>query len=317
MKAFLARSYGGPEVMEIGRLPDPVPGRGEVVVAVKAASVNPVDWKVRNGLMRVLTGGRFPKVYGGDLAGVVQAFGPEVTGFAPGDEVYGFTPIVFRKPGSHAEKVAVAAKALRRLPAGMSFEQAAAVPVAALTAHNGLMQCGALRGKSVIVNGATGGVGHFAVQLAKADGATVTAVCSTRNVERAKALGADRVVDYQTQDFTREAERYDVVFDAFGALGFGAASRALDQRGIYVTTMANPALVVRSIWQKIAGGKRIVFANMRDKPDDYAAVEQHLALGHVVPIVEKVFVLDQAAEAYAASEAGGTVGKIVIRVEQG
>jgi NADPH:quinone reductase-like Zn-dependent oxidoreductase len=199
----------------------------------------------------------------------------------------------------------------------MSFEQAAAVPVGALTARNGLLQCGELRDRAVIVNGATGGVGHFAVQLARAAGAKVTAVCSAPNAERARALGAERVIDYKAQDFTREAERYDVVFDAFGALGFAAASRALKDRGIYVTTLANPALVVRSIWQKVIGGKRIAFANMRDKPDDYAAIEQHLVAGRVAPIVERVFSLDQAAEAYAASEAGGTVGKIVIKVGPG
>jgi NADPH:quinone reductase-like Zn-dependent oxidoreductase len=316
VKAFLARSYGGPEVMAIGELPDPTPRRAEVVVEVKAASINPVDWKVRNGAMRMLTGSRFPKVYGGDLAGVVQAVGPDVIGFAPGDKVYGFTPIVFRKQGAHAEKVAVAAKSLRRLPAGLSFERAAALPVGALTAQNGLRQCGDLAGKTVIVNGATGGVGHFAVQLARAAGAKVTAVCSARNAERARALGAERVIDYKTQDFTRDAERYDVVFDAYGALGFEAASRALNDRGIYVTTLADAGLVVRSIWQKVAGGKRIAFANMRDKPEDYEALEQHLVAGRVAPVVERVFSLDQAAEAYAASEAGGTVGKIVIKIGQ-
>jgi NADPH:quinone reductase-like Zn-dependent oxidoreductase len=314
MKAFIANGYGGPEVMAVGHMPDPKPNHGEIVVEVRASSVNPVDWKVRDGAMRMLTGRRFPKVFGGDLAGVVQALGPEVTRFALGDSVYGFTPIVFRKPGAHAEKVAVAAKNLRRLPPGLSYEQAAAIPVAALTALNGLGQCGDLHGKTVIVNGATGGVGHFAVQLAKAGGAKVTAVCSARNAERAKALGAERVIDYKTHDFTCDVQRYAVVFDAFGALGFATASRALERQGIYVTTLANPALFARSIWRNFVGGQRICFANMRDKEQDYAEIEKHLAAGQVAPVVDRVFSLDQAAEAYAASEAGGTVGKIVIRV---
>jgi NADPH:quinone reductase-like Zn-dependent oxidoreductase len=317
MKAFMAKSYGGPEVMSIGEMPDPTPRRGEVVVLVKASSINPVDWKVRSGAMRVLTGPHFPKVYGGDLAGIVGQLGPDVTGLAVGDKVYGFTPIMFRKQGALAEKVAVAVKRLRPLPASLSLEQAAAIPAVALTAHAGLRQCGDLSGTAVIVNGATGGVGHFAVQLAKAAGARVTAVCSGKNAERAKALGAERVIDYKTQDFTREAERYDVVFDAYGALGFDAASRALSETGIYVTTLANPGLVVRLIWRKLVGGKQIAFANMRDKPEDYAAIEQHLVAGRVAPIVDHVFPLDRSAEAFAMAEAGGTVGKIVVTVAEG
>jgi len=168
VKAFLAHSYGGPEVMHIGDVADPVAGRGEVLVAVRASSVNPVDWKVRDGAVRIMTGRRFPKVYGCDLAGVVHAVGHGVTAFSVGDAVYGFTPIMFGKPGAHAEQVAVAAKRLRRLPVGLAFEHAASLPVAALTALNGLRQCGDLTGRTVLLNGATGGVGHFALQIAKA-----------------------------------------------------------------------------------------------------------------------------------------------------
>jgi NADPH:quinone reductase-like Zn-dependent oxidoreductase len=314
MKAFLASAYGGPEVMAIGETPDPAPRQGEVVVAVRATSVNPVDWKVRDGAARLLTGRRFPKVYGCDLAGVVQAVGPGVTGLAAGDPVYGSTPVMLGKPGAHAERVAVAARRLRPLPPGIGFEQAAALPVAALTALAGLRQCGDLAGRKVIVNGATGGVGHFALQIARAHGATVTAVCSARNVGRAMSLGAEVAIDYQARDFTREPVRYDVVFDAFGGLAFGDAARALAPRGSYVTTLGSPALVAQALWQRILGGPRVVFANMRARPEDYAALEALVVAGRVRPVVERVFPLERAADAFAALEGGGTVGKVVIRV---
>jgi NADPH:quinone reductase-like Zn-dependent oxidoreductase len=314
MKAFLANAYGGPEVMALGDIPEPVPRQGEVVVAVKASSVNPLDWKVRNGAMRFISGRRFPKVYGCDLAGVVRALGPGVTGFAIGESVYGYTPIMFGKQGAHAEQVAVAVGHLRRMPDKVSFEQAAVLPVAALTALNGLRQCGDLNGKSVIVNGATGGVGHFVLQIAKARGAVVTAVCSARNRERATSLGADRVIDYRVQDFTREDHRYDVVFDAFGRPGFAAAARVLLPRGFYAVTLPGPGLVIRAFLQKLFKGKQIVFANLRDKEEDYDALEQLVASSRVVPVIEKVFPLEQAAQAFAAQEAGGMVGKVVIRI---
>ena len=317
MRAYAAKAYGGPEVMALADMPDPEPGKGEVVVAVKASSVNPVDWKLRSGAMRLFTGSRFPKVYGCDVAGVVHKLGAGVTGWSAGDSVYGYSPIMFRRPGAHAEQVAMEANRLRRLPAGLTFEQAAALPVAALTAHNGLRQCGPLAGKAVIVNGATGGVGHFALQLAKARGARVTAVCSARNADRARSLGADVAIDYRAQDFTRGTERFDVVFDAYGKLGFAAASRALSPGGFYVSTLGNPSLMARALWQKLAGGKQIIFANMRDKEEDYAALEVDLGTGKVRPVIEKVFPLEQAAEAFASQESGGPVGKVVIRVAPG
>jgi NADPH:quinone reductase-like Zn-dependent oxidoreductase len=314
MRAFLARAYGGPEVMQLGELPDPVAGKGQVLVTVHAASINPVDWKVRNGDMRFITGHRFPRAYGSDLAGVVRAAGPGAATFSVGERVYGVTAVMLRRPGAHAEQVAIGSKHLRRLPDGINFEQAAALPVAGLTALSGLRKCGDLTSKSVLVNGATGGVGHFAVQIAKARGARVAAVCSARNGERAKALGADPVLDYRTWDPMRDASRYDVVFDAFGHLPFSAAARLLAPGGCYATTQGSPSLFFRAAWQRIIGGQRIVFANLRDKPEDYAALEALVLGGRVAPITEHVFPLQRAADAFAAAEAGGVVGKAILRV---
>jgi NADPH:quinone reductase-like Zn-dependent oxidoreductase len=312
MKAFFATAYGGPEVMRLGEMPDPAPRAGEVLVAVRAASVNPVDWKVRRGDMRALSG-KPPKILGTDFAGTVAALGAGVTGLAAGTAVIGTTRMMLRGQGSHAERVAVAAKRVAPVPAGLGFEEAAALPVAGLTALNGLRRCGDLAGRAVVVVGATGGVGHLALQIARARGARVTAVCSGRNAERARTLGAEEVLDYREVDFTRGGRRWDVVFDTHG-IGFGDAARALADRGIYATTLAGPAEVVRHLWRRIAGGRQVALANLRDRREDYAELARLVASGAVRPVVARVFPLEQAAEAFAAQEAGGTVGKVVIRV---
>ncbi len=312
MKAFFATAYGGPEVMKVGELPDPAPRRGELLVAVEAASVNPVDWKIRVHGNRLLTG-KPPKVLGTDFSGTVAARGAAAAAFPVGAKVYGTTRMMLGAQGSQAEQVCVPVKRVAAMPAGLSFEEAAALPVAALTALNGLRRCGDVRGKSVLVVGATGGVGHLAVQIAKARGARVTAMSSARNADRARALGADDVIDYAREDFTRLGRRWDVVLDAHGHLGFGAAARVLSARGCFATTLPGPVVLVQQAWRRIAGGKRIAFASLRDRPEDYAELARLLASGAVKPLVALVFPLDRAAEAYAALEGGGVAGKVVIR----
>lgn len=314
MKAFFARSYGGPEVMQLGELPEPSPRSGQVLVDVKASSINPVDWKVRNGDAKVVSGWKFPKVYGTDVAGVVAAMGEGVTGFAVGDAVYGYTAVMFGKPGAHAERVCVSGKNLRRKPEAMSFEQAAALPVAGLTALHGLRQCGDLSGKAVLINGATGGVGHMALQIAKARGAIVTAVTSEQNLDRARELGANDTIDYKQTDFTQGTARYDVIFDAHGHLTFSRAERALEARGIYVTTLGNPKLILQAIRQKFSGGKQIVFANLRARTADFAELERLVTGGDVRVVIENKYDLEHAADAFARSEGGGVVGKVVLQV---
>jgi NADPH:quinone reductase-like Zn-dependent oxidoreductase len=314
MKALYIKAYGGPEVMQIGEFPDPEPKPGEVLVAIKAASINPVDWKVRAGGLKLITGRSFPKTLGSDFAGVVERVGAGVAVPSVGDRVYGTTPVMLRRPGAQAERLVVSPKRVRRMPDSLSFEQAAALPIAGLTALNGLRQCGDLHGKTILVNGGTGGVGHFAVQIAKDRGATVTAVCSERNAAQARSLGADAVIDYRTQDFTKGSVRYDVVFDTFGHLKYPAVARVLKDRGVMVTTLPVPSLIARSVWQKVIGGKQILMGNLRDRPEDYAELERLLAEGSVKPVIDQIVPLAEAAQAYAALEAGGTVGKLVIRV---
>ncbi|WP_437732130.1 NAD(P)-dependent alcohol dehydrogenase [Sorangium sp. So ce1335] len=310
MKAFYMTRFGGPEVMQYGDLPEPTPGKGEVLVDVKASSINPVDWKLRGGMMKLIAGRGLPKPLGSDFAGVVRAVGPGVTGFAAGDRGYGAVLTMLGKPGTHAERVVARAKDTRRLPEGWTFEQGAALPVAALTATAGLRKCGDLSGKTVLVNGATGGVGHMALQIAKVRGARVVAVCSARNAELARSLGADEVLDYNEVDVTAPGRTWDVFFDAFGQTGFSRAARALAASGVYVTTLPRPDTVLRSALGGVLGGKRVALANMRSKPEDYAELERLIEGG--VKVVLETFPLERAAEAFAACEGGKVRGKVVL-----
>jgi NADPH:quinone reductase-like Zn-dependent oxidoreductase len=310
VKAFYASSFGGPEVMTFGDLPDPTPRAHEVLVAVEASSLNPVDWKLRRGDHKVLAGSRFPKIFGGDYAGVVEQVGTKVSSFRAGDRVYGFRAVLFGAAGAHAELVVAKSTSLRRIPDGLSFAQAATLPVAALTALSGFRLAGDVAGKTVLINGATGGVGHFAVQIAKARGAHVTAVCSARNRDRALGLGADEVVDYRTQDATR-GRSFDVIFDAFGGSSYGATASQLNRRGVFLTTIPSVKLVVG--WMRsLFSGHRVRASNARVRPADYQALEDLLATGAVQPVAEALFPIARAPEAFALAEAGGVVGKIVL-----
>lgn len=312
MKALFLTSYGGPEVLKYGELPDPSPDRGELLVAVKAASLNPLDYKIRRGDFRIVTGSRFPKILGADFAGIVRQVGPGVSGFRPGDAVYGFTPLHLRKQGAHAEFLPVDAGRTRLVPDGISFEEAATLPVAALTALNGLRRCGDLAGRAVLINGATGGVGHFALRIAKARGARVTAVCGARNADFARDLGADAVIDYASHDVTRERQTYDIVFDAHAGLGFANAARILAPDGGYATTLPTPGVLLHLLWRKMAGGRRIVAANMRTRPEDYAEMEQLIGERKVRPVIGAAFPLREGARAFAALEGGHVRGKVVL-----
>lgn len=314
MKAFYATAWGGPEVMRYGDLPEPTPGKGQIRVAVRASSVNPVDYKTRNGIVRWIPGQHLPRPLGTDVAGVVDAVGPGVTTFSAGDRVYGLVVVMYGHPGAHAQVVNVSARRMRRMPEGLGFVEAAALPASALTALNGLRLAGDLASKRVLVNGGTGGVGHFAVQMARARGATVTAVCRGSQADRARALGAQTVLDYQTQDYTAGAERHDFILDTHPGVGFSRASRVLDRGGAYASSLPSPALMVHVVASSLLRGRRAYVANASDSPDDYAELERRLAAREFAPVIEHVFPLSEAAKAFSMLEAGGVVGKVMLEV---
>ena len=316
MKAALVAKYGSLVLQDVEK---PEPAEGEVLVRVRATSLNAVDWYRLAGrpyIARPLTGLRRPKSsdLGGDFAGVVEAVGDDVADLAPGDEVYGC------QGGAFAEYV-VAGTAVGRKPSNLSFEEAAAVPVAGFTALQGLRDHGGVRpGRKVLVNGASGGVGTFAVQIAKALGAEVHAVCSTRNVEQAWALGADRVFDYTREDFTRSDARYDVLFDNAGNRSWRAMRRVLVPGGTIVLVggprrkrMLGPlGHIVRVMLASKLGRGRAVFFMAKPNRDDLATLRDLIEAGDVKPVIEQRYELARIAEAMRWMGEGHARAKAVV-----
>ncbi|HMZ62427.1 MAG TPA: NAD(P)-dependent alcohol dehydrogenase, partial [Leptospiraceae bacterium] len=200
MKASFITAYGGLDVIQFGELPDPAQGDAQIIVQIKAVSLNPIDYKIRDGNMKFVSGFKFPKILGGDFAGTVLDAGKSGGSFKNGDRVYGYIMPLFGNSGVLSEKISVNPGQIRPIPENLSFEEAASLPVAALTALNGLRKFGNIQGKKILINGVTGGVGHFALQAAKAKGASVTGTCSTPNMELARKLGADDIIDYKKEN---------------------------------------------------------------------------------------------------------------------
>jgi NADPH:quinone reductase-like Zn-dependent oxidoreductase len=321
MQAVRCRCYGSTEVLGLEAAPRPEPAADELLVRVHAAGVNPLDWHYMQGqpyIMRLSSGfGRpdDPRV-GVDFAGTVEAVGRDVQHFAPGDAVFG------GRRGSYAEYLVVReSRALAHKPANVSFEEAAAVPVAGITALQAVRDSGQVGpGKRVLINGASGGVGTYAVQIAKALGAHVTGVSSTRNLELVRSLGADRVIDYTEEDFTRGEERYDVIVDNVGNHPLRAYRRALEPDGILVMVTgpkANRWLgpVTRVVWSKMTGPfVRPTYASLLSdmNPQDLAVLRDMMEAGTLRSVIDRRFALEGAPEAIAYLEQGRTRGKNVI-----
>lgn len=323
MQAMIYRRYGGPDVLRLEAVAEPTPGPNDVLVHVHAASLNAADTYLLRGepaLLRLTSGLRGPKrpILGADIAGRVVAVGSNVTQFQPGDAVYG--DLSGCGLGGFAEYVCAREDALALKPAGLTFEQAAAVPMAAVTALQGLRAAGPVTaGDEVLIHGASGGVGTFALQLARSFGATVTAVCSTRNVEQARTLGANHVVDYTQEDFSQSGRRYDLILVANGKRSLGEYRRALRTGGrcivaggairqIIGATLLGPALSL---------GWGITVRNLLARPSqrDLAFLSALLDAGEVVPVVDRCFPLRELPEALRYRAAGLARGKIVISVE--
>ena len=331
MKATVRNTYGSPDVLELQEVEKPDLADDDVLVRVRAASVNRGDWYSLTGtpyVARMQLGLLKPKTnrLGVDFAGTVEAVGRDVTQFRAGDEVFG------GGEGAFAEYVCVRAAApLRRSfpsfivapkPANLAFEEAAAVPVAALTALQGLRDKGQIQlGQQVLINGASGGVGTFAVQIAKALGAEVTAVCSTRNVELVRSLGADHVIDYTREDFTRSDQRYDLMLDVAGSRSWSECRRILNPQATLVmvgTPMGNPLIgplsIVKVHLAALRSSQKVVFfvANM-NKPD-MEVLRELLEAGKVTPVIDRRYELSQIADALRYMGEGHAQGKIVITV---
>jgi NADPH:quinone reductase-like Zn-dependent oxidoreductase len=316
MKAFIYERYGPPETLRMAEVDQPAPNADAVLVKVLAASVNAADWHVLRGkplFSRATLGLLRPKhqILGVDVAGQVEAVGPGVTRFQPGDEVY--ANLLDHGYGGFAEYVSVPVGVLSLKPASLSFEEAAAVPMAATTALQGLGHHGALQPThKVLINGATGGVGSFAVQLAKASGAEVTAVTSTRNLELVRSLGADQVVDYTTTDFTRGGRRYDRILDTVGNRSVPDLRRALAESGKAAVTGFTS--VAKLLGVSLRGGKDIAQVQAHVTAKDLELLSELIAAGKVRPKIDRRYLFTEIPAAIAYLEQGHARGKVVVAV---
>ncbi len=323
MKAIVYCDYGSPDVLKLEDIEKPAAGDDQVLVRVRAASVNPLDWHYMRGtpyFMRLGTGLRKPKVtrLGVDVAGTVEAVGKNVTQFKAGDEVFG------RGTGAFAEYVTTPERVLVRKPKNMTFEQAASVPIAAITALQALRDKGKVQpGQKVLINGASGGVGTFAVQIAKSLGAHVTGVSSTRNVELVRSIGADQVIDYTREDFTQGEQRYDVIVDMVGNHSLSAFRRVLEPKGIYVmvggpTTgrwIAPLDRVAQVFVYSAFVDQELVFLPANINKEDLTILREFMEAGKLTPVIDRRYKLNEVPEAIRYLEEGHARGKVVISVE--
>lgn len=314
MKAYFSTNYGGPEVSSYGDYPDPVPGEDEILVEVKAVSINPVDFKVKRGDLKLLTGTAFPRIFGSDFSGIIRDTGKSDTKYRKGDRIYGVSPVILRRPGALAELLAADPKNTTKIPEGMSFEEAAAFPTACLTALNGLRKCRISTGKQLLINGATGGVGHFAIQIARAKGAVITAVCSPENAELAKKLGANETTGYGAGNITVTGKKFDAILDAHGGMAFDDIHRILKRGGIYASTMFRPQRFFSSLYTKLFYGIEMTSSNMRREPEDIREMEKLFLEKKLYPVIENTFTLEHAGDAFELAEHGKHRGKIVVKV---
>lgn len=322
MRAIVYSDYGGPEVLRCEEVERPAAGKKEVLVEVRAASVNPIDWHYMRGTpypLRMALGPRRPKVtrLGFDLAGRVEAVGEGVTRFKAGDEVFGAGRETFARYACASES-SLAAK-----PAKVTCEQAASVPIAGWTALQALRDKGGIRsGQSVLINGAAGGVGTFAVQLAKHLGADVTGVCSARNVEMVRSIGADRVVDYAREDFTRSGRRHDVMVDCVGNRPLLACRRVVSPRGAYVMVggpdgrwLGPLARGIRTVVLSRFVSQRMVLFLAKPNDADLTLLGGLLQAGKLTPVIDRRYRLSEVPDAIRYLEEGHARGKVVITME--
>ena len=322
MKAIVATKYGSPEVLNLEESEKPAPKDDEVLVKVRAASVNAGDWHLLRAdpfLTRLAFGLLRPKhkVLGADIAGRVEAVGGNVTHFQPGDEVFG--DLSGDGFGGFAEYVCASEDALAWKPADTSFEEAAAVPSAAATALQGLRDKGQIQqSHKVLINGASGGVGTFAVQIAKSFGAEVTGVCSTSKLNMVRSIGADHVIDYTQEDFTKNGQRYDLILAANGHHPISAYKRALSPEGIYVMTGGSGAQMFQAMLLgpmiSMTGHKKM--GNLLKQPSkkDLVVLRELLEAGKVTPVIDRTYPLSEVPEAIRYLENGHAQGKVVIRI---
>lgn len=319
MKAAVYHKYGPPEVVQVADIPQPQPKDHEIRVRVYASTVNRTDTGFRSAqyvISRLFSGIFVPrnKVLGNEFAGVVETVGKNVTLFHPGDRVFGFNDKIF---GAHAEYMVLPeTAAMTLIPEGMTFEEAAPLTEGAHYALCDIRAAQVQRGQRYLVNGATGAIGSAAIQLLKHFGVEVTAVCNTQNVELVRSLGADRVIDYMQEDFTKCGDTFDVVFDAVGKSTFGKCKPLLKPKGIYMSTELGPGSQnpFWALFTPLTGGKRVLFPLPSISRDDVEFLKELAVTGQYKPVTDRVYTLDEITEAHRYVDTGQKTGNVVIRV---
>jgi NADPH:quinone reductase-like Zn-dependent oxidoreductase len=313
MKAIVYQKFGNADVLQTIEQPKPTIKADQVLVKVKAFSINPMDWKIRKGEMTLMSGSKFPKYTGADFAGIVEDFGTSVSGFKIGDEVFGVVKDMM-KEGVSAEYVAVTSSLIWKKPSDISFAQAASIPVVGTAAVTALEKMGDINAQtSILVNGATGGFGMVLLQLLKQRGANVTAVTSTKGTESAKKWGADSVIDYTKEDVLSHKSTYDIVIDLSGKMGYKNARQIMKSRSLFLIPTPKPIEIPISFFKNLFTTKKhlVVLASPSTKYTDILldAIKNGLEIE-----VNKVFAFGDYKEAYQYAEQGGYIGKVVVEI---
>lgn len=314
MKAIYIQDYGGAEELVYGELADPVPGRKEVLIHVAAASVNPVDWKIREGRLKIITGKDFPMIMGVELAGRVVSVGREVIDLRPGDRVFAG---LSHKGGAYAGLVTVDRNKVSRIPDELPYIEASTLAVAGVTALQAMTLHYSLRpGDEVLINGGSGGLGTYAIQIAKVLGARVTAVCSERNIALVKSLGADEVIDYNREEFRERKNAFHVIIDAASNATFSDTRQCLKRGGVLIKLNLSVISLLTGLWSKLFLSRKMKVILLKNRPEDVQWMISQIVEGKIKVVLDRTYPLSEAGRAHEYSQSGRARGKIVLVVDE-